>query len=136
MGSTYFFSCYDDFKSHDIDEVEIIETADFKYMRHLSGQGKCLFQLKRKETAEEYIQDALKNNLGMTVGKFLIPEFCTEIRLTIEDLPKLQPLIDKLDDRHLYEKIIFESYLENGTFVLTEEQRLAAYKEYKESRGI
>ena len=71
----------------------------------------------------------------MVVGKFLIPEFCAEIGLQIEDLPKLLPLVAKLDDNHLYEKIIFESYLKNGAFNLTKEQRLAAYKKYKESRG-
>ena len=135
MGSTYFFSCYNDFESKDLDEIEIIETQDFKYIRHLSGLGKCLFQLKRKANVEDYIQDALKSNLGMVVGKFLIPEFCAEIGFKVTDLPKLQPLVAKLDDKHLYEKVIYESYIKNGAFVLTEEQKLTAYKEYKESRG-
>ena len=47
VGSRYFFSCYSDFDSKDIDEVEIIETNEFKYMRQISGMGKCLFQLKK-----------------------------------------------------------------------------------------
>ena len=135
MGSTYFFSQYRDFKSHDIDEIEIVDTNQFKYIRHLSGQGKCLFQLKRKQTTEEYIQDALNTNLGMVVGKFLIPEFCKAIGFQVSDLAKLQKLVDLLDEKHQYEKIIFDSYLINGSFILTEEQRLAAYKNYKESRG-
>lgn len=135
MGSNYFFSRYEDFRGHDIDEIEIIETSDFKYMRHMVGQGKDLFQLKQKATTEEYIQDALKQGVGMAIGKFLVPEFCAEISFKVEDLPRLQPLINCLDAKHLYEKIIFESYIQNGAFVLTEEQRLAAYKEYKESRG-
>ena len=71
----------------------------------------------------------------MIVGKFLIPEFCEEIGMTIEDLPKLRPLIEKLDDGHKYEEIIFNSYIENGAFILTDEQRLKAYNSYKESRG-
>lgn len=135
-GSTYFFACYPDFKSHDIDEVEIIETTQFKYQRHLSGQGKCLFQLKKRNSTEEYIQAALIGSCGMAVCNFLVPEFCEEIGLTITDLPQLQPLVDRLDGRHLYLKIIFDSYLLNKAFVLSEEQRLAAYKNYKESRGI
>lgn len=135
MGSTYFFSEYPDFQSHDIDEIEIIETDNFKYMRHLAGQGKCLFQLKKLNTTEDYINIALKTNLGMAVGKFLIPEFCNEIGFTIEDLPKLKPLVDKLDTGHLYEKIIFESYIKNNSFTLSKEQRNLAYKSYKESRG-
>ena len=33
------------------------------------------------------------------------------------------------------EKIIYEAYLENKDFVLTQKQRDAAYASYKESRG-
>lgn len=135
MGSQYFFSCYDDFYSKDIDEIEIVETEEFKYVRQLTGQGKCLFELKRQETLNDYINYALQSNLGMVVGKFLIPEFCKEIGLTINDLPKLRPLIDKLDNKHKYEEIIFNSYIENGSFSLTDEQRKRAYRAYMESRG-
>jgi hypothetical protein len=59
----------------------------------------------------------------MVIGKFLVPEFCEEIGFTIEDLPKLAPLLDRLGDRHQYERIIYESYLENQAFCLTEAQR-------------
>ncbi len=136
MGSTYFFASYPDFQSKDIDELELIETTDFKYLRHLSGQGRCLFQLRQKDTVEEYIQDVLRSNVGMAICKFLIPEFCREIGFTITDLPKLYPLTLKLGPRHQYLKIIFDAYLENNDFILTEAQRLSAYKNYKESRGI
>lgn len=135
MGSQYFFSCYDDFNSKDIDEIEIIETEDFNNMRQLTGRGKCLFQLKKQPSKEGYIDYALKSRLGMVVGKFLIPEFCEAIGFTVEDLPRLKVLIDRLDDKHKYEEIIFKSYIENGTFTLTDEQRATAYKSYKESRG-
>ena len=135
IGSRYFFSCFEDFDSKDIDELEIIETDKFKYMRQLSGLGKCLFQLKKYSSKEEYISYALTQSLGMVVGKFLVPEFCEAIGFTIEDLPRMQPLIDKLDDKHKYEKIIFDSYIKNGSFTLTTEQREEAYKNYKESRG-
>ena len=80
------------------------------------------------------IQDALKQELPMVVRRFLIPPFNKAIDFTIEDLPRLKPLRDKLDDKHLYEKIIYESYLENNSFTLTEDQRLKAYKKYKETR--
>ena len=136
IGSTYFFSCYEDFRSKDVDELELIDTNDFKQSRQLTGKGKCLFQLKRHASKEHYIEWALKSKAGMVVGKFLIPEFCKEIGFSINDLYRLKPLIDKLDDKHKYEKIIFDSYLDNNAFVLTEEQRLKAYTSYKESRGI
>lgn len=135
MGSTYFFSCYDDFKSKDIDEIEIIETNNFKWYRQLTGQGRCLFQLNKQKNTQDYIEYALQSKLGMVVGKFLIPEFCKEIGFTIKDLPKLRPLIDILDEGHKYEEIIYNSYIENNAFILKEEQRKNAYDCYKNSRG-
>ena len=135
MGSTYFFSCYPDFNSNDIDEIQIVSTNDFRQVRQITGNGRCLFQLRRHSTKQEYIDWALKSKLGMVIGKFLIPEFCEEIGFTIEDLPTLRPLIDRLDNKHKYEEIIYNSYIQNNAFILTEEQRLEAYKSYKESRG-
>lgn len=136
IGSQYFFSCYKDFESKDIDELEIVDTTDFSQMRQLTGRGKCLFLMKRHSTKEEYIDWANKSNLGMVIGKFLVPEFCAEIGFTIEDFPKVAGLLDKLDDKHKYEKIIYDSYVENGSLTLTDDQRKRAYKSYKESRGV
>lgn len=136
VGSKYFFSCYEDFKSKDTDEVEIIETSNFKNLRQLTGQGKCLFQLKRQDSKDKYIDYTLLSQAGLVLGKFLVPEFCQEIGFTIDDLTKLKPLISKLDEKHKYEEIIFTSYIENNAFFLTDTQREKAYKSYKESRGI
>lgn len=134
IGSQYFFSCYDDFDGKDIDELQIINTDEFAQVRQLTGQGRCLFFMKRHPSKEHYIDWALKSQIGMVIGKFLVPEFCAEIGFTVEDLPKLAPLLEKLDDKHKYEKIIFNSYIENGAFELTDEQRDTAYKLYKRSR--
>lgn len=134
MGSQYFFSCYHDFKSKDIDEIEIIETQDFKYQRQLTGQGKCLFQLNKQPSKEDYINYALRSSVGMVIGKFLIPEFCELIGFTWEDLRQLSPLVDKLDPKHMYEKIIYDSYIENKSLTLTQEQRDKAYASYKLTR--
>lgn len=136
IGSQYFFSSYNDFHSKDIDELQIIETNEFAQVRQITGQNRCLFQLKRHSSKEEYINWALKSELGMVIGKFLILEFCEIIRFTIEDLPRLQPLIQKLDDKHKYEEIIFNSYIDNGNFTLTKEQRDLAYQSYKMTRRI
>lgn len=136
MGSTYFFGRYPDFKSHDIDKFEIVDTAEFKEVRIIRGMGKDLFQFRRQDTTQAYIDIALRSDLPMVVGKFLIPEFCDEIGFTIEDLPKIKPLIDKLDDKHKYEEIIYNAYLENGDFVLTQIQRDQAYENYKKTRNL
>ena len=83
---------------------------------------------------EELIEYHKPCKCGMFIGKFLVPDFAKEIGLTIEDLKELEFLTNNLDERHLYEKIIYDSYIENGDFVLTDEQRLKAYNEYKRLR--
>lgn len=130
IGSRYFFSQYKDFQPHDTDDLEIIDTDEFKQMRQIIGKGRCLFLMKRHDSKEEYIDWALQCEVGMVVGKFLVPEFCETIGFTIDDLPRMQPLIDKLDYKHKYEEIIYNSYLENGSFTLTQEQRDKAYESY------
>lgn len=134
VGSRYFFSDYPDFVSHDTDYVEILDTDDFEQKRIIRGCGKDIIQLKRKPKFD-LIQDALKEGLPMVVGKFLVPEFCTEIGFTIQDLPVIKPLIDQLDAAHAYEEIIYNAYLQNGDFYLTQEQRNQAYTSYKQSRN-
>lgn len=136
IGSQYFFNCYEGFKGHDIDELQIIDATNFSHCRQLSGEGKCIFQFKKQDNKDAYINYALRARAGMVIGKFLVPEFCNEIGFTIEDLPRLEPLLAKLDEKHKYEEIIYNAYIENNAFVLTDEQRAAAYENYKESRGI
>lgn len=135
IGSVRFFSCYDDFKAGDIDEIQLVRTNQFSQVRQITGQGKCLFIMKRHKSKDDYIEWALKSKIGMVIGKFLVPEFCAEIGFTVEDLPRLAPLLDRLDDQHKYEEIIYNGYVENGSFTLTDEQRERAYKSYKESRN-
>ena len=74
-------------------------------------------------------------NTPMNVGKFLNKEFAEYIGLDIKHLARLKPIFKKLDEKHLYEKVIFESYIKNNGFYLTEEQRLRAYEEYKKYRS-
>lgn len=71
---------------------------------------------------------------GRYLGKFLVPEYVEYIGLTIDDLKQLKHLTEWLDDRHTYEKVIYDSYIENNGFFLTEEQRNRAYEEYQRAR--
>lgn len=134
IGSTYFFKDIEGFKSKDIDTLEIIENPkEFKYSYQLTGRGRCIFKWKRM-TPKEFIQVSLSRNCPMELGKFLVPEFCKEIGFTINDLKQLQILRDALDDKHKYEAVIFDAYIENNDFYLTEEQLQKAYNEYKKYR--
>jgi len=138
MGSKYFFGDMPGYTSHDTDMWEIIDTEEFKFVRVIRGQGMDYFQFRRQSKAQDYIDYAVSTKLPMTVGKFLIPEFCEAIGLTFDEFKTnkdIKNLIDQIDEKHKYEKIIYDAYLKNGSFILTEDQRQEAYKSYLETRA-
>ena len=100
-----------------------------------NDRTRCLFKW-RKMTADEFVDYTLQTKLPMEIGKFLVPEVAEYLGFTIEHLKKLKHVIDSLDKKHGYEKIIYESYIENNDFILTEEQRRAAFNEYKREREV
>lgn len=134
VGSNAFFKSIKGFISKDVDVLELIDNPKhFKDYAYIQFPKKCVFQY-RKMNLDEWIDYTLKVNCPMDVGKFLVPEFAKEIGLTIYDLSKFEILIGNLDDKHLYEKIIYNSYLQNNDFTLTEDQLNLAYNEYKKYR--
>jgi hypothetical protein len=134
VGSQYFFNKFEDFTPHDIDYLELVDNpTSFKNSLQITGQGKCLFQWRRM-TSDEFVSITLKNNLPMAIGKFLVPEFCKEIGFTIDHLRQLQSLVDNLDDKHKYEKIIYDAYIQNNDFYLNNDQLYEAYSTYKRYR--
>lgn len=100
-----------------------------------NDKTRCLFKW-RKMSADEFVEYTLHSKLPMEIGKFLVPEVAEYLDFTVEHLKKLKPIVDSLDKKHGYEKIIYESYIENNNFTLTEEQRCAAFDEYKREREV
>ena len=135
VGSTYFFSEYPEFHSKDCDYVILVDDNDeFKFCReiHITNK-KCIFQVVKKDP-KEIIERINKGNSPMQIGKFLVPEFNEIIGFKFEDLSLLEPSIWKLDEKHTYEKVIYEAYKQNGDFVLTQEQRDEAFEAYRKTR--
>ena len=83
-------------------------------------------------TKEEFIQDVRDSGVSMRAGKFLVPEFAEFIGLTIEDLKSMSDLFRHFDLFHQYEEVIYDFYIENNGFFLTDEQREIAYNKYRE----
>lgn len=134
IGSSVFFDKMDDFKTKDIDKICLINKSAFgNNIMNIRKNGEDVFFLYY-DSKENLIKNTLKTNVPMAIGKFLVPKFAEHIGLTIEDLKRLKPLINKLDKNHYYEKIIYDSYIENNGFYLTDEQLNLAYKEYKKVR--
>lgn len=134
IGSNVFFNNFEDFKSKDIDELYIIsEKIEGNKIFNMKLDGKDIF-LCPNMSKEDFIKTTLESNDPIKVGKFLVPDFIKYIDLTISDLKKLDCLFGKLDDKHKYEQIIYESYITNNDFILTENQLKDAYLIYKQYR--
>lgn len=136
VGSQAFFWMYLDFAPNDIDEVEFEEHPKIyrNVLQFRKKDGKrCLYRW-RKMSADEFVEYTLNSKLPMEIGKFLIPEVNDYLGITLDHLKMLAPVVDRLDSKHQYERIIYYSYIENGGFYLTEEQRNLAYEEYKKER--
>ena len=134
VGSNVFFKDIEGFKSKDIDILELVDNpTDFKYLRQFRFKDKCVFQW-RNMPVDEFIDAELLMNVPMSVCKFLCPEFIKLKGLTIEQLKRLQPLIDKMDEKHMYLKTIYEFYITNNDLTLTDEQLNDAYKMYLKYR--
>ena len=134
VGSNVFFKDIEGFTSKDTDILEFVDNpTDFKNVRQFKFPNKCVFQW-RKMPIDELIDVTLFRNFPMEIGKFLVPEFIKEFKLSIDDLKRLKPIIPKLDDKHKYEEVIFHAYLKNNDFILTDEQRKEAFRIYNNSR--
>lgn len=132
VGSSYFFGE----QGTDIDEVEFEEEPRLykNVLQFRKKDGKrCLFKW-RKMTPEEFVEYTLNSKLPMEIGKFLVPEVCEYLGFTLDHLKQLAPVVERLDDKHAYEKIIYDSYMQNGDFYLTAEQRHYAYCKYRECK--
>jgi hypothetical protein len=134
VGSNVFFKGIVGFTSKDTDILELVDIpTSFRIVRQIKFPTKCVFQWKRM-SPREFIITTLKRNIPMEIGKFLVPEFCKEIGFTIEHLKQLEPLVEKLDEKHKYEEVIFNAYIDNNGFSLTNEQLQQAFKCYELSR--
>ena len=135
IGSTVFFSSFSDFKSKDVDELCIIsKPINNKNTGFCIKANKKDFILYPQLTKDEFIDIDLKVNDALKIGKYLVPEFIEYIGLTIDDLHKLKPLVDKLDSKHIYEKSIYNDYISNNSFNLTDKQLETAYNIYKNNK--
>lgn len=134
-GSKAFFTGIKGFSPKDTDFIELVyeKQPDFNWTKQISDGTTCLFKIIVRPK-EELINFAVEKCPPMALCRFLTPDFAKAIDLTISDLNMLKPMRDKLDDKHLYLGIIYDSYLENEDFTLTEEQRNAAYECYKQYR--
>ena len=130
IGSRAFFTGMDGYVPKDYDELNIMDKFPFKgNVLNMKMNGKDAFFFRDMDK-EGFIKDTLECGIPMRIGKFLVPEFAEYLGMTIADLKRLSTVIENIDEKHRYEKVIYDAYLENNEFCLNEKQRAEAYKEY------
>lgn len=134
-GSQAFFSGLPDFTPKDTDFVVMVNRKDvaFNWMRQTSNGSTDIFEIVRRPKAE-LITHAVEKAKPMAIARFLTPAFADEIGFKPSDLWLLKPMRDALDKKHEYLGIIYDAYVENGSFSLSDEQRLSAFESYKLAR--
>lgn len=137
IGSQVFFKEYNDYISHDKDYIEFQDEPKlYKVFMNARGKGTDIFFYKSM-SKQEFIDYELEHckKVQMAAGKFLVPELCEHMGITIDDLRLFEESFKNIDDRHKYEQIIYEAYINNNGFFLTKEQRDEAYKKYNECKN-
>lgn len=134
IGSEYFFSGLDGFRPKDHDTLHIMDKWVLKRDVYRLKIGCRDAMLCRNMGKSGFVNDILSSAVPMKAGKFLVKEFNDYIGFSIEDLVSIAYIFDNIDPKHSYEKMICGFYLDNGSFMLTDEQRLEAFEEYKKAR--
>lgn len=134
-GSEVFFKKMPKYKSHDKDKICVIDYPLFGEQTVEMNKDYVDSFFIYNYGKDKLIDICIKENVPMRAGKFLNPDFAKYLDLTIEDLVKLKPLFYNMDDKHIYEKMIYDYYIQNNGFWLTDEQLEQAYKEYKSKRN-
>ena len=130
VGSNAFFKNIKDFKSKDKDYLILTDTPiGFKFQKEICLRGVDYFYHKN-DGPKNLIERTLQTNDPILAGKFLIPEVAEAIGISIEDLKLLEDLIYRVDDKHKYQIIIYESIIQNNSFELTDEQIMKSYNCY------
>lgn len=131
VGSNVFFKDFIDYNPHDFDYICRLDKPLLDKQIFTLKKDKLDYILIYWENKENLINQV---NEPIQVGKFLIPEFIDYIGFTIEDLKKLKSWFYKLDEKHYYQVLIFNAYINNNDFVLTKEQLKNIYDIYKKTR--
>lgn len=136
IGSSYFFESFPDYKEKDRDELCIMDRFPFKNTNvlNMKKDGVDVFFFRDMDK-EGFVEDTIKSGVPMRAGKFLNREFAEDyLKMSVRDLGALDSVFRNMDGKHTYETVIYEAYVANNGFYLTEEQLKSAYDEYKKSR--
>ena len=146
VGSDYFFHNCEGYIPHDYDYIILIDKANSSYkpsfdskdtLHIYSSHTKCDKTFYYRYEKQDFIDDIVNGIVSKYfLNKFLVPEVNEAIGFEFSELHALNYLFDELDDKHKYLKIIYDSYIENDEYYLSDSQRELAFNEYKKYKDI
>lgn len=133
IGSYYFFNKFKDYKVHDIDKLVICDNLPVSTL-NLRRDNEDIFFIKKCSKEKLFSEHLTKEN-PLKAGKFLIPEFCNQFNITLNDLKQyVKSILAFVDNKHNYQKLILDYYFANNEMKLTREQLNDVYIDYKLNR--
>lgn len=132
-GSKYFFGAIPGYVGHDNDFAEFVDDASARVYR--LKEADCEVFVMKRLPLEDIISFDLIGGMSC-ICKYLVPEIAAEMGFTVDMLPQVLPMRQRLRPRYAYLGVIYDAYVANGSFTLTEAQRAEAYRVYKEARGL
>ena len=135
VGSQAFFKDKPEFKPHDKDILMIVDEGNgFKFSKQLSTGSICYIYLV-KHSVKDILNFVLQDKVTpLQVCKFFVPEVSEFLGMSLANFKKLEPKVRKLTGKHQYYQIIFDAYIANGSFTLSDKQLEEAYASYTDSR--
>lgn len=135
VGSSYFFNSLDEHHDLHVDKIALVDNTTNGWWKYIDVYGGATHYEWQKHTIGEWVDKLTSTNDNIRVSTFLVPDFINQIKdnLTIEEyFNKIKPLFNNLEDKYSWVVYVYNAYLNNKAFVLTDAQRESAYKMYKE----
>lgn len=138
-GLQCFFSKFEDYVMHDTDYVIIVDDAEKDYKHTYDKANKIDYFYWKRNTPEWHVEFMLRErSFALDCARLLVPDVAKELNVTITQLKRLEPVIRRIvkevGQAYEYYEIIYDAYVANDAFMLTDDQLKAAYESYKSSR--
>lgn len=133
-GSRTFFEGMEGFMPHDADYLEIDPDLQVAGTQYKPSPGVDVYRWKFSTFGEFYDFFKIHRHPNMRLCLFLSRDVARFLGMDFEDLKKVAFLKEGMDKRHMYLVSIYDFYMENGGWFLTERQRDEAYEIYKRER--
>lgn len=136
VGSVAFFDGMEGFKPQVTDKVVIVKKVPNGWWHHKQTKQHVRLFEWQEHTVSELVAKLTQCTDCKRVTTLLVPEFAQAVGCDniATYLTTIKPAIDRLCDRHAWGRIIYDAYVSNGALTITDEQRQAAFEQYKAAR--